>query len=277
MAGGFLAVGSFMSGAHQEPAHRVPHRRCCICFLLLDRRLSGRPPTGSSRWAPQWLVDGIASLSFLTHFENIIKGVLDLRDLLYFALVTIFFLLASTVVLDARKSKYGPDVKKDSNLSAPPASPSSACCSSPSCCWRTCCCAARKLDLTADKLYTISDGTENIVHGLKEPVNLYLFFSEKTATPIPQIRNHGMRVRELLEELVSRSNGKLTLKVIDPQPFSEEEDRANELGVTLGADQRQRRQALSRPRRHQLHRRQGSRSPSSIRSPRSSSSTTSPS
>jgi len=89
-----------------------------------------------------------------------------------------------------------------------------------------------KFDLTADNLYTISDGTDHIVHGLKEPVNLYLFFSEKTATPIPQIRNHGIRVRELLEELVSRSNGKLTLKVIDPQPFSEEEDRAQELGVT---------------------------------------------
>jgi len=88
-----------------------------------------------------------------------------------------------------------------------------------------------KVDLTADNLYTVSEGTDHIVQGLKEPVNLYLFFSEKTATPIPQIRNHGIRVRELLEELVSRSNGKLTLKVIDPQPFSEEEDRAQELGV----------------------------------------------
>jgi ABC-type uncharacterized transport system involved in gliding motility auxiliary subunit len=95
-----------------------------------------------------------------------------------------------------------------------------------------------KFDLTRDNLYTISDGTERIVHGLKEPVNLYFFFSEHTATPIPQLRNHGVRVRELLEELVSRSDGKLTLRVIDPQPFSEEEDRAQELGVTsvpLGA------------------------------------------
>ena len=88
-----------------------------------------------------------------------------------------------------------------------------------------------KFDLTADRLYTISDGTEHIVQGLKEPVNLYLFFSEHTATPMPQLRNHGIRVRELLEELVSRSDGKLTLKVIDPQPFTEEEDRATELGV----------------------------------------------
>jgi len=47
----------------------------------------------------------VASLSFLTHFENITKGVLDLRDVLYYALITLFFLLASTVVLESRKSK----------------------------------------------------------------------------------------------------------------------------------------------------------------------------
>jgi ABC-type uncharacterized transport system involved in gliding motility auxiliary subunit len=89
-----------------------------------------------------------------------------------------------------------------------------------------------QLDLTADQLFTLSDGTKHIVGNLKEPVNLYLFFSERAATPIPQIENHGVRVRELLEELASRSNGKLTLKVIDPQPFSEEEDRATELGIS---------------------------------------------
>jgi ABC-type uncharacterized transport system involved in gliding motility auxiliary subunit len=89
-----------------------------------------------------------------------------------------------------------------------------------------------RLDLTADKLYTISDGTERLVKGLKEPVNLYLFFSAESAAEIQPIRNHGVRVRELLEELVSRSDGKLTLKVIDPQPYTEEEDRATELGVS---------------------------------------------
>ena len=88
-----------------------------------------------------------------------------------------------------------------------------------------------QVDLTDGKLYTLSDGTKHIVSDLKEPVNLYLFFSESAATPIPQIRNHGVRVQELLEQLVARSNGKLTLKVIDPLPFSEEEDRATELGI----------------------------------------------
>ena len=52
-----------------------------------------------------WLTEGIAALSFYTHFENITKGVLDLRDVLYFALVIVFFLVASAVALDSSKSK----------------------------------------------------------------------------------------------------------------------------------------------------------------------------
>jgi ABC-type uncharacterized transport system involved in gliding motility auxiliary subunit len=89
-----------------------------------------------------------------------------------------------------------------------------------------------QLDLTHDKLYTLSDGTRNMVGNLKEPVTLYLFFSDRTATPIPEIKNYGTRVRELLESMAARSKGKITIKVIDPQPFSEEEDRATELGIT---------------------------------------------
>jgi len=103
VAGGFLAVGSFTSAItkNQLIAFLIA---AFVCFVLL---MAGFPAiTGwFQSWAPQWFVDGIASLSFLTHFENITKGLLDLRDVLYYVLVTFFFLLASTVVLDARKSK----------------------------------------------------------------------------------------------------------------------------------------------------------------------------
>jgi ABC-type uncharacterized transport system involved in gliding motility auxiliary subunit len=88
-----------------------------------------------------------------------------------------------------------------------------------------------RIDLTSDNLYTLSEGTQRIVKGLKEPVNLYFFYSEKAASSSPDWRNHGARVRELLEELVSLSGGKITLKVIDPPPYSEEEDRATEFGI----------------------------------------------
>jgi ABC-type uncharacterized transport system involved in gliding motility auxiliary subunit len=92
-----------------------------------------------------------------------------------------------------------------------------------------------KIDLTSDRLYTVSDGTKSILKNLKEPVNVYLFFSERTAAQMPDIRNYGQRVQDFLEELSARSGGKLNVKVIDPQPFSEEEDRATELGITGAA------------------------------------------
>jgi ABC-type uncharacterized transport system involved in gliding motility auxiliary subunit len=88
-----------------------------------------------------------------------------------------------------------------------------------------------RLDLTENRLYTTAPGTDRILKGIKEPINLYFFFSEKTANQLPQLKSYGIRVRELLEELAARSNGKVLLHVIDPQPFSAEEDRADELGV----------------------------------------------
>ncbi|HEV2285832.1 MAG TPA: GldG family protein, partial [Steroidobacteraceae bacterium] len=88
-----------------------------------------------------------------------------------------------------------------------------------------------RADLTQNHLYTIAPGTERILKSIHEPINLYFFFSEKTAGQLPQIKTYGVRVREFLEELAARSNGMLRLHVIDPQPFSEDEDRATELGV----------------------------------------------
>jgi ABC-type uncharacterized transport system involved in gliding motility auxiliary subunit len=89
-----------------------------------------------------------------------------------------------------------------------------------------------RLDLTESKLYSLSEGTTRIVRSLEEPVNLYFFFSEEASAQQQQLRAYAQRVRELLEEITARSNGKLRLHVIDPQPFSEEEDRAAEFGLS---------------------------------------------
>lgn len=88
-----------------------------------------------------------------------------------------------------------------------------------------------RLDLTENRLYTIAPGTERILAGLKEPVNLYFFWSAKTASQFPQLKAYGTRVGEFLHEIEARSAGKIRLKVIDPAQFSEDEDRASEFGV----------------------------------------------
>jgi ABC-2 type transport system permease protein len=102
MAGGFLAVGSCMSALTRNQVIAFI-LTAVVCFLLL---LAGFPLVLDTvrGWAPQAIVDAVASLSFLSHFESIVKGVLDLRDLLYFSMTIAFFLLATAVVLDVRKS-----------------------------------------------------------------------------------------------------------------------------------------------------------------------------
>ncbi|HEX3842723.1 MAG TPA: Gldg family protein [Steroidobacteraceae bacterium] len=92
--------------------------------------------------------------------------------------------------------------------------------------------AGWQLDLTQNRLYTISPGTDRILKGIQEPIDLYFFYSAQTAESIPQISPYGQRVHDFLEELTQRSDGMIHLHVIDPKPFSVEEDRAAELGVT---------------------------------------------
>lgn len=88
-----------------------------------------------------------------------------------------------------------------------------------------------RVDLTESKLYSIAPGTQRILQSLQEPINLYFFFSQEASSQSPPIRAYAQRVRELLEEMAQRSKGKLRLTVIDPQPFSDEEDRAAEFGL----------------------------------------------
>ena len=102
MAGGFLAIGACLSATtkNQVIAFIVT---VVVCFAFL---LAGFPLLLDlfSGWAPQTLVDGIASLSFLTHFNAISKGVIDLRDLIYFALLIGVFLYANTIVLQLKQA-----------------------------------------------------------------------------------------------------------------------------------------------------------------------------
>jgi ABC-type uncharacterized transport system involved in gliding motility auxiliary subunit len=83
-----------------------------------------------------------------------------------------------------------------------------------------------RLDLTENNLYTISDGTRNILDNIEEPINLYFFYSDRASENIPYLRTYARRVRELLQEFNERADGNIVLTEIDPIPFSEEEDRA---------------------------------------------------
>jgi len=122
MAGAYLAVGSCMSAlTNNQVIAFLLAAFVCLLFVIAGYPAVTEWSRALFDWIAGWsflgagvrdavltfgaaLTDGIAGLSFLTHFSNITKGVLALRDLLYFAIVITFFLLASTALLQARKS-----------------------------------------------------------------------------------------------------------------------------------------------------------------------------
>lgn len=102
MAGGFLAIGSCLSALTKSQVVAFI-MTLLVCFLFV---VAGFPLVldAFTAWAPLWLVDTVASVSFLTHFDAISKGVIDLRDLLYFVILSISWLLATVVVINLKKA-----------------------------------------------------------------------------------------------------------------------------------------------------------------------------
>ncbi len=98
-----------------------------------------------------------------------------------------------------------------------------------------------RLDLTENRLYTLTDGTKQILESIEEPVNLYFFFSAKASQELPFLGTYATRIEELLLEFQQHAQGNLNVSIIDPAPFSEDEDRATGFGLqsislSMGSD-----------------------------------------
>ncbi len=88
-----------------------------------------------------------------------------------------------------------------------------------------------KSDLTEDRLFTISDGTREILRSIDEPITARLYFSRRLAELAPEQSRYFQRVKALFEQYRDLSGGKLQLAVLDPEPFSDAEDRAVAAGL----------------------------------------------
>ncbi|MDA1008269.1 MAG: ABC transporter permease [Planctomycetota bacterium] len=102
MAGSFLAVGGCISATTKNQV--IAFVVCVVaCFLLL---ITGFPAVQDyvSGWAPSAVVESLAAVSALSHFESILRGVLDVRDVLYFASVIAASLFANVLIIQWRKA-----------------------------------------------------------------------------------------------------------------------------------------------------------------------------
>src|SRR5690242_9574166 len=91
--------------------------------------------------------------------------------------------------------------------------------------------ANKRIDLTEQHLYTLSDGTRKVLADLKEPITLRLFYSRRLGSAVPIYGTYADRVREMLEQYARLSNGRIRVQFHDPEPFSDTEDRAMAYGL----------------------------------------------
>ena len=103
MAGGYLAIGSCISAmTNNQVIAFVVSLVGCLLFIL-----AGLPAVLDffTGWAPQAVIDTVSSFSFMTHFNSISKGVIDLRDVIFYGSLIGCFLLATTLILEAKKGE----------------------------------------------------------------------------------------------------------------------------------------------------------------------------
>jgi ABC-type uncharacterized transport system involved in gliding motility auxiliary subunit len=89
----------------------------------------------------------------------------------------------------------------------------------------------KRIDLTEQRLYTLSDGTRSTLAAIKEPVRLRLYLSGALTEAAPNLRAYADRVQQMLRTYVALSGDRIRMEVVDPQPFSPEEDRAVAFGL----------------------------------------------
>jgi ABC-type uncharacterized transport system involved in gliding motility auxiliary subunit len=88
-----------------------------------------------------------------------------------------------------------------------------------------------RVDLTANRIYTLSSGTTDMLKAVKEPITLKFYASRALLDGNPGLKPYAARVREMLESYTALAHGNITLETIDPEPFSPEEDRASAFGL----------------------------------------------
>ena len=91
--------------------------------------------------------------------------------------------------------------------------------------------SSARVDFTKNKLYSLSNGTISLLKDLKEPIHIRLFVSSNLVKDVPQLSTYANRVETILQTYSNISNGKITLEIIDPKPFSDAEDRAVGMGI----------------------------------------------
>ena len=218
MAGAAAAVGVFASTLSRASVIGFVVSLALVFALMIV----GFDPvtTAVANWGvPSAIVNGLASCSLLTHFEALRRGVVDLADIGYYVGMIVFMLAAAKTVTDGRRgaSKGAAGlvllaaivVAADVILANLPL----------------------RADLTAERFYSLSDGSKAVLAKLDQDVTLKYYVSSSAADMPMQLKTYAARVQNLLKEYERAAGGHVVLEAYDPKPDSDAEEWAQRYGI----------------------------------------------
>lgn len=182
-------------------------------------------------FAPLPIVDMVASFSFLTHFDTISRGLVELRDLVFFATLILLFNFTTVLIISFKTSGTAPWLKSGRrgyyisvfiflligftglNLIANNLLRR----------WQ--------IDFTEEKLFTLTDSTRKILSALPEPVVAKLYYSPILGRRSPEMRRMFDQIRLTLQQYTKLSGGRFSFRIYNPVPLSNIEDRALAAGI----------------------------------------------
>lgn len=217
VAGVYLAIASFCSALTRNQA--VAFVLSLILCLLLA--LAGSQPVVDllARWGGVKLMEVIASMSVITRFDGFQKGLIDLRDVVYFGSMAALALFATAAVISRQRAAVSSPAAVlivaialvGLNLVIVPVS--------------------IRMDLTQGRINTLSEGSKSVLNRIETPVKVKLYVSaDEAAVPMP-LRAFSRRVEDLLRRMRAESDGKLIIERLDPAPDSDAEDAAQLDGI----------------------------------------------
>ena len=222
LAGACLAIASLMSALTKNQVIAfVLGFAVCLGFVLVGFSLLSDLLNG---WGlPVALVDAVANFGFIPHYESVVRGLIDLRSVVYFLSLTGFALFLNVVALERRAGLKSVAVVLLVAALVLVNYLASA--------------ARLRVDLTAERTYTLSPGTRSLLAKVEEPIALHFYFSRSLKNLPVRFKNYATRVEELLRQYAAASGGKIRLVVTDPKPDTPEEEaatRARVAGQPLG-------------------------------------------
>ena len=217
-AGAAAAIGLFASTLSRSSVVGFVISLALVFMLII---VGFSPVTSAvANWGvPTAIVDGIAACSLLTHFESMQRGVVDLADIGYYIGLAVFMVAAAKAVTDGRRGSTGNAlalailavivVAADVVLANLPL----------------------RADFTAERLYTLSDGSKKVLAKLDADVTLKYYVSSSAADMPVNLKTYANQVENLLKEYERASAGRLVLEAYDPKPDSDAEEWAQRYGI----------------------------------------------